>query len=684
MDNKYRYFNRDISWLSFNYRVLLEAADPTVPIYDRINFIAIYSSNLEEYYKVRVAEHKAVARGGYSEDMTQDEARELIGRIADEVNRQLEDRIDIFQNSILPELKRNRIFFYQHRQEVDPDHNEFITNFFREEIFPYLQPVPVSRSRVKVFLRADRLYLCTRLRRKDNGVTEYYIMKLPYSKVPRFVELPQKDGNYYLMYMEDIIKLNIGLMFPGYEVDCSHCCKISRDADVMVDDAPSAEVMVEQLKKKVKKRKIGAVCRFVYDRHMPADFLNYLIDAFGINPDELVPGDKHLNLEDLAHLPNPNPDLKRGEPMPPMTLNYLNKKQSILKYVAKRDLLLHYPYHSFDHFIHFLYEAVHNPAVKEIMITQYLVAPHSEVINTLIAAAQNGKKVTVFVELKARFDEENNLATAELMQKAGIHIIYSIPGLKVHAKVALVLCREKDGKAKTSYAYISTGNFNEKTATVYSDSALFTSNPEIVDDLHQLFRVLGRELEAPSFKHLLVPRFNLVPQLLGLLEYEKQEALAGRPAHVVLKMNALQDKAMIDELYRASEAGVQIDLIVRGICCLIPNQPYSRNIRITRIVDGFLEHARVWYFYHGGEEKVFLGSPDWMRRNLYRRIEAITPVLDTKLKREMMDMLHIQLADNRKAVWVDEHLRNVYKQADKESEVRSQHAFYAYLKEKNR
>ena len=684
MESNYRYFNRDISWLSFNHRVLMEAADDSVPLYDRINFMAIYSSNLEEFYKVRVAEHKAVARGGYSEEETQEEAHELIGQIADEVNRQLEDRIRIFQDCILPDLKRNRIVFYQGKQEVEEMHHEFVANYFREEIFPYLQPVPVSRTRVKVFLRADRLYLCTRLRRKDNGVTEYYIMKLPHSKVPRFVELPQTDGYYYIMYMEDIIKMNIGLMFPGYEVDSSYCCKISRDADIMVDDeSASTEVMVEQLKKKVKKRKIGAVCRFVYDRHMPADFLQYLMDSFDIHPDDLMPGDKHLNLEDLAKLPNPNPELVRPERLQPMILNCLNKKQSILSYVSKRDLLIHYPYYSFDHFIHFLYEAVHDPSVSEIMITQYRVAPNSAVINTLIAAAQNGKKVTVFVELKARFDEENNLATAEMMQKAGIHIIYSMKGLKVHAKVALVLRKFKDGRYKKSFAYISTGNFNEKTANLYADTALFTSHPEMVRDLHQLFQVLRKEVTEPVFRHLMVARFNLLPLLQEYLEYEKREVAAGRLGRIVLKMNALQDSAMIDELYRASEAGVQIDLIVRGICCLIPNQPYSKNIRITRIVDGFLEHARVWYFYHGGKELVYIGSPDWMRRNLYRRIEAVAPVLDSELKQQMLDMLRIQLADNQKAAWVDEDLRNVLKRNEEAEPVRAQWDFYQYLKDRN-
>lgn len=631
-----------------------------------------------------MAEHKAIASGGHSDDITQEEAKHLIHQITEVVNEQMEDRIRIYERKLIPALREQQhVVFYQSKQEVEPVHTEFIRNFFKEEIFPYLQPVPVCKNRIKTFLRDNRLYLSVRVIRRDTGEKEYYIIKLPYSKVPRFIELPRVGEYFYLMYMEDIIKANIDRMFPGYELDCSYCCKISRDADIFVDDAESSEKMVEQLKKKVKKRKIGAVCRFVYDRKMPVDYLEFLVDAFDINRDELVPGDKHLNLEDLSHLPNPN----RGNEAPikpvPMKLNYLDEKESIFRYVNKHDLLLHFPYHSFDHFIHFLYEAVHDPSCKEIMITQYRVAENSEVINTLIAAAQNGKQVTVFVELKARFDEENNLATAELMEKAGIHIIYSIPGLKVHAKVALVLRRNKEGKQVRSYAYISTGNFNEKTATVYADSGLFTSNEVIVNDLHTLFRVLRKEVAEPKFKRLLVARFNLLPELRRRIGYEINMAKAGKEAHIILKMNALQDPAMIDELYKASEAGVKIDLIVRGICCLIPGQAYSKNIRITRIVDSFLEHARIWYFLNGGKPLLFMGSPDWMRRNLYRRIEAVTPVMDEELKQEMIDMLHIQLRDNQKAGWVDENLKNVLKKNPNEEPVRAQYAFYEYLKEKN-
>lgn len=683
MESKYQYFKRDISWLSFNYRVLLEADDDSLPLYERINFIAIYSSNLEEFYKIRVAEHKAIASGGQSEDVTQEEARQLMHRITEVVNSQLEDRIRIYERKILPALRDAHIRFYQSKQEVEPCHQAFVSSFFNEEIFPYLQPVPVSKDRIKTFLRDNRLYLSVRVVRKDTGEKEYYIIKLPYSKVPRFIELPPQGGNFYLMYMEDIIKANLGRMFPGYDLDCSYCCKISRDADIFVDDAANAEVMVEQLKKKVKKRKIGAVCRFVYDRKMPADYLDYLVDAFGINREDLVPGDKHLNLEDLSHLPNPNKSLPVPAKPQPMKLSGLDEKESIFRYVNKKDLLLHFPYHSFDHFIHFLYEAAYDRACREIMITQYRVAENSQVINTLIAAAQNGKQVTVFVELKARFDEENNLATAEMMKRAGIHIIYSIPGLKVHAKVALVLRRNKEGKQIRSYAYISTGNFNEKTARIYADSGLFTANEVLVNDLHTLFRVLRKEVTEPRFKRLLVARFNLLPELKRHIDHEISRAKAGEKARIVLKMNALQDPAMIGELYRASEAGVEIDLIVRGICCLIPNQPYSRNIRITRIVDSFLEHARIWYFYNGGKPLLFMGSPDWMRRNLYRRIEAVAPVLDEDLRQQLMDMLSIQLQDNTKAGWVDEHLNNVMKRSVEAPSVRAQYAFYDYLKARN-
>ncbi|WP_455971074.1 RNA degradosome polyphosphate kinase [Bacteroides congonensis] len=694
MESKYNYFKRDISWLSFNYRVLMEALDEHLPLYERINFISIYSSNLEEFYKIRVADHKAVASGATeSDEETVQSARELVEEINREVNRQLDDRVLIYEQKLLPALRKNHIIFYQDRH-VEPFHQQFVKDFFKEEIFPYLQPVPVSKDKIVSFLRDNRLYLAIRVYLKNDAakadapkgdaqrIPYYFVMKQPYAKVPRFIELPSHEKNHYLMFTEDIIKANLNLIFPGYDIDSSYCIKISRDADILIDDTASSADLVAQLKKKVKKRKIGDVCRFVYDRAMPQDFLDFLVDAFHIHRDELVPGDKHLNLEDLRHLPNPNKSLHTVEKPKPMKLTILDEKESIFNYVAQKDLLLYYPYHSFEHFIHFLYEAVHNPETREIMVTQYRVAENSAVINTLIAAAQNGKKVTVFVELKARFDEENNLATAEMMQAAGIKIIYSIPGLKVHAKVALIRRRGLNGEKLPSYAYISTGNFNEKTATLYADCGLFTCRKEIVNDLYNLFRTLQGK-ESPKFTTLLVARFNLIPELNRLIDREISLADEGKQGRIILKMNALQDPTMIDRLYEASEHGVQIDLIVRGICCLIPGQSYSRNIRVTRIVDSFLEHARIWYFGNNGNPKVFMGSPDWMRRNLYRRIEAITPILAPDLRDSLIEMLNIQLADNQKACWVDDRLQNVFKKRTPGTPaIRAQYTFYDWLNKK--
>lgn len=673
-----RYFKRDISWLSFNYRVLLEANDDTLPLYERINFISIYSSNLEEFYKIRVAEHKAIACGAIKadNDETVQTAVQLVEEINQEVERQLEDRVRIYEQKILPALRQQHIIFYQSRN-VEPFHTDFVRRYFREEIFPYMAPVPVSKGKVVSFLRDNRLYLAARTQ-----TGEYFVMKLPHSKVPRFIELPSQAGNHYIMFIEDIIKANLDVIFPGYEIDSSYCIKISRDADILIDDSACTSEIIKQVKTKVKKRKIGAVCRFVYDRAMPADFLQYLVESYHIDPNELVPGDKHLNLEDLRRLPNPvGAKLTATKPQP-LKLTCLNERDSIFEYVAQHDLLLHYPYHSFDHFIHFLYEAVHDPLVREIMVTQYRVANNSTVINNLVAAAQNGKRVTVFVELKARFDEENNLATAEMMEQAGIHIIYSLPKLKVHAKVALVLRRDDRGHKLPSYAYISTGNFNEKTAMLYADCGLFTSRPAIVNDLQNLFATLQGK-GKPRFHRLLVAQFNLIPELNRLIDREMELAKKGKKGRIILKLNALQDPTMIDRLYEASQAGVQIDLIVRGICCLIPGKEYSANIRVTRLVDTFLEHARVWYFGNNGKPKIYIGSPDWMRRNLYRRIEAVTPILDGDLRQQLVRMLQLQLADRRKAVRVDDTLRNVWLSTRGSTDtIRAQYSFYDYLKKR--
>lgn len=689
MENSYKYFKRDISWLSFNYRVLLEAEDDTLPVYERIKFLSIYSSNLEEFYEIRVAEHRGVIMKKNFTEESGAEAEEVLTEITNEVNLQQREYYRIFSEKILPELHRQNIYLYQD-SDPEPFHEEFVHNFFNEEVFPFLSPVMIQAGDIRTFIRDRRLYLVIRMVKKSKRKPEegqapeyhYAMMKIPYAKVPRFIELPKHEGKFYIMFIDDIIRANLANIFPGYIIDSCYSIKISRDADIYLENEKGN--IVESIRKKVKKRKIGDLSRFMYDRAMPDDFLAFICDAFGITGDDLVVGGRYLNLQDLAKLPNPKGKELEQQIPSPMRIPYLDEKGSVFRAVKKKDIMLHFPYQSFDYLIRFLMEAAFDPKVDEIKITQYRVAENSAVINTLVSAAQNGKKVTVFVELKARFDEENNMSTAERMEQAGIRIIYSIPGLKVHAKVAVIIRKDsEDGNKRRDFAYLSTGNFNEKTARVYSDMALLTCNDEIITDINKVFAVLEGKLTEPTFRHLLVARFNMVPELIRMIHCEIEHVKQGRRGRIVLKMNGLHDQNMINELYHASECGVEIDLIVRGICCLVPDQPYSANIRITRIVDMFLEHSRIWYFYNDGKEDLYLTSADWMRRNLNRRIETAFPILVPEIKQEVIDILKIQMRDNVKACQIDGQLHNNFKRDDSPVKVRSQLAIYEYLKNKS-
>ena len=688
MENSHKYFKRDISWLSFNYRVLMEAEDETLPIYERIKFLSIYSSNLEEFYEIRVAEHRGVIMKKNFTEESGAEAEETLAEITEEVNRQQREYYRIF-SKVLQELNRQDIYLYQDSRP-EPFHEEFVHNFFNEEVFPFLSPVMIQAGDIRTFIRDRRLYLVIRMVKKSKRMAEpdyvpdyyYALMKIPYAKVPRFIELPTHEGKHYIMFIDDIIRANLSSIFPGYVVESCYSIKISRDADIYLDDEKGGNI-VENIRKKVKKRKIGALSRFMYDSNMPDDFLAFICNAFGITTDDLVLGGRYNNLQDLIKLPNPRGKELEQQVPSPMRVPFLDEMGSVFRAVKKRDILLHFPYQSFDYLIRFLMEAAFDPKVDEIKITQYRVAENSAVINTLISAAQNGKKVTVFVELKARFDEENNMSTAERMEQAGIRIIYSIPGLKVHAKVAVILRKDtEDGCKRRDFAYLSTGNFNEKTARIYSDMALLTSNAELITDINKVFAVLEGKLAGPTFRHLLVARFNMVPELTRMIHREIEHVKAGRKGRIVLKMNGLHDQNMINELYNASENGVEIDLIVRGICCLVPNRPFSANIRVTRIVDMFLEHSRIWYFYNDGEEDLFLTSADWMRRNLNRRIETAFPILNAEIKQCIIDILKIQLQDNVKACLIDEHLHNNFKRDGNPVKVRAQLAIYEYLKNK--
>jgi polyphosphate kinase len=668
----------------------LEAEDDSLPIYERIKFLSIYSSNLEEFYEIRVAEHRGVIIKKKFTDENDCDAEKTLARITGEVNRQQQEYYRIFSDKILPELNKQGVYLYQDSKPFS-FHEEFIRDFFNEEVFPFLSPVMIQKDDIHTFIRDRRLYLIVRMSKKSKhtgqpGYTPEYLyalMKIPFSKVPRFIELPEQEGMSYIMFIDDIIRANLSTIFPGYSIDCCHSIKISRDADIYLEDE-KGENIIENIRQKVKKRKIGDLSRFMYDRQMPADFLSFICEAFNIEQEDLVVGGRYHNLQDLIKLPNPKGKALEQQIPSPMRVPFLEEMGSMFKTIKKKDILLHFPYESFDYLIRFLMEAAFDPKVIEIKITQYRVAENSAVINALISAAQNGKKVTVFVELKARFDEENNMSAAERMKQAGIQIIYSIPGLKVHAKVAIILRQESESGAKRrNFAYLSTGNFNEKTAKIYSDMALLTTHADIITDISKVFAVLESKLFTPTFRYLLVAHFNMTPELKRMIQQEIDHVQEGKKGRIVLKMNGLHDRNMIDELYRASENGVEIDLIVRGICCLIPNQPYSKNIRITRIVDMFLEHARIWYFYNNGEENLFLTSADWMRRNLSRRIETAFPILMPEIKREMIDILDIQLKDNVKACYIDENLQNVFKRDTNPEKIRSQLAIYEYLCNKN-
>lgn len=685
----YKYFKRDISWLSFNYRVLLEAKDASLPIYERIKFLSIYSSNLEEFYKVRVSGYHSSILKSIKKDKSIDKALETLMEINTEVTKQEKEYFHIFNEMILPTLKKENIILYQ-TEKVNDYHKAYIEKFFNEEVFPFLQPMIIQKGHIHSFIQDNRIYQAISLKRKRNNKTSnskdettYALMKIPQNQLPRFVMLPSIDGKHYIMFIDDVIKANLKSIFPGYEIIECYSIKISRDADFSVENVEQTDI-AERILNNVRRRKIGAVTRFQYDKDMPDYFLEYLKEVYYIEDEELLSGNKYLNLSDLISLPNPVGDSLTQNLPKPLRVPEFEKNNSILSVLRKQDILLHFPYQSFDYLLRFLMQAAFDPKVLEIKVTQYRVAENSAVINSLISAAKNGKKVTVFVELKARFDEENNYLSSELMQQAGVKIIYSLPGLKVHAKLAYIRKRSNDpDEPIKGYAYLGTGNFNEKTARIYSDKGLLTSNRDIIVEIDEVFNILEGKGQSKVFQHLLVAQFNMIPEINAMIDREINHVQNGGKGRIVIKLNSLEDKSMINSLYRASEAGVEIDLIIRGICCLIPNQEFSKNIRITRIVDSYLEHSRIWYFYNMGEENLYLTSADWMSRNLHRRIEVAFPIFDAQIKREIIDILKIQLADNVSAVWVDEYLNNVFKRdglTDDVNLVRSQRDTYEYLR----
>jgi len=684
---KYRYINRDISWLSFNFRVLQEAMDKTLPLYERIKFLAIYSNNTEEFYQVRVSYYKQMLR--HEVEFPKQHFREvnpahIIRQINEIVTNQQSIFHLIYEQEILPELRANNIIVVNEHDALTEEQKSFVSEIFYSTIITSIQPVLLVKRKVRPFMQTGQPYMALEMVSKDSNKYKqrerYGMVKIPTDhNISRFLELPENDGKHYIMFLEDVIMQHIDAIFPGYKVKNSYSLKLTRDADMEYDDY-EGEDLIDAIDRIRSVRSVGLPNRFQFDRAMPEKLLDYLITSFDISRDLLVMGGDRHNFRDFFSFPNPIYPRFEIQSLPPIPIPALaNQKKPIASLIAKKDYLLSVPYQPFEHYLRFLREASTDPTVVEIKSTQYRVSDHSVVVNSLIAAAENGKKVTVFVELKARFDEEANLKWAYEMTKAGIRIIYSIPKLKVHAKIAMVI--RKKGSKYGDQAYLGTGNFNEKTARLYCDHGLFTSNPEVVKEVKELYRHLEDQQVRPEFKHIMVPGFNMVCGFIEMINREIEFVKKKKRGYILLKMNGLQDKEMVDSLYRASEAGVKVDLIIRGVCTLKTGQSYSKNIRVIRIVDRYLEHARIFFFNNDGDHRIFLGSADWMKRNLRSRVECVFPIYDPDLKKELHKVLKIQLSDNVKACEVDENLKNL-KIIREGPEIRAQMATYEYFKHK--
>lgn len=683
MENTYHcYANRELSWLRFNERVLEEAEDSRLPLCERLSFLSIFQSNLDEFFMVRIGslQDQMLLDKNARENKTNMTSGEQIDAALAFIHK-LTARRDAAYNGLLEQLAEQgiRLLDFAHMEEESRTELE---KLFRQDYLPLLSSFIISKKQAFPFLKNKGIYavavLSTKAEKKKIG-----IVPCGNEIFPRLVPVPGRTGCFILS--EELILHFLPLLYKGYKVTSKTLARITRNADIDADLIYDEDLNYrDHMAEVVKKRKKLAPVRLELSREIDEEIIQSLCKNLKLDPKRVFEYDSPLDHSFLFQIEDQlrsHTDLFFA-PRHPQPSPALDERKPIIPQILEEDKLIHYPYESIRPFLQLLHEAACDPDVVSIKMTLYRLANHSKVVDALVEAAENGKQVDVLVELKARFDEENNLATAELMRKAGIDIIFSIPGLKVHAKVALILRKNDKGERLRSYAYVSTGNFNEKTAKIYADIALYTCNKQIVDDMCTLFKVLRKEVTEPRFKRLLIARFNLLPELKALIQREIDLVKEGKPGRIILKMNALQDTAMIDELYRASEAGVQIDLIVRGICCLVPGESFSRNIRVTRIVDSFLEHARVWYFGNGGDPLVFIGSPDWMRRNLYRRIEAVTPILDGRLRRELTDMLELQLSANRKACWVDNQLRNIFKRKPGNDDVRAQYDFYEYLKNK--
>jgi len=686
MEEEKRFLERDLSWLSFNYRVLMETRNPDLPLYNRIKFMAIFSSNLDEFFRVRVASLRHLIDIGKRKINKELDLKpkKLLKKIHEQVHQHQEEYGKILREIIIPGLEKNNIFLYM-GQDIHPTHLGHLHNILKGKILSFLRPILLEDDKAGTyFLENGELYFSLKLQAKDNVLPnqfQYAYLNIPSNHLPRFYQLPPVDGTEYFITIDDIIRFQIEFIFPQWKVLDCFSIKLNRDADLNIEDEYSGD-LVDKIRNQVQKRNIGIPSRFLYDQTMPEEMLNKLAETFYLKDDDLIPGGRYHNLNDLMTFPNPRkPDLIEA-PWPGLLKRELEECHFLFDIMDKKDLILHFPYHTYDYVVRFFNEAALDPFVKSIKVTLYRIAANSLIGHSLITAALNGKRVTVFVEVKARFDEENNIRWAQRMEEAGVQIIYSIPGLKVHAKVALIQ-REDPDEDQRWYGFLGTGNFNEKTAAIYTDHGLLTARQPMLNELDQVFQYLENRETPDQFEHLLVAQFNLMETFEELIDHEIMAAKKGNEARILIKLNNLEEKTMIEKLYEANNAGVKITLIVRSICCLIPGiKGQSEHIKVMRLVDRFLEHARIFVFHHHGEEKIFMGSSDWMKRNLFRRIEVVFPVYDPDIRSEILQILDFQLKDNTKATLIDNENRNLLPDGNQVNKRRAQLDLYQWIKEK--
>ncbi|TXF91624.1 polyphosphate kinase 1 [Neolewinella aurantiaca] len=678
---------RDTSWLHFNARVLQEAADERVPLYERIKFLAIYSSNLDEFYRVRVAslrQFKKLDKADRRELFNFKPKRELKS-IRKIVAAQQEEFGQIFRGQILPQLKKENIHLL-HWNEMSPNQTEFAAGYFDKEIKPHLDlhwlPAEQVASSELPFLKSGQLCLAVELDEETARETEEIaLVPLPTKKQPRFIVLPNPESDpdgYYVIFLDSIVRANLA-RWIGRKVAFGYSFKLSRDAELYIENEFDGELH-RKIEHRLSQREDGLPTRFLYDSNMPKWMRKRLKNTLGLSKYDMIPGSRYQNFMDFFSFPLPpgREDLAY-EDLPPLPHPRLNSEDSIMESMDASDLLLHFPYQKYDYVPKLIREAADHPEVTKFQITLYRVAGKSAVVTELLRALEKGKEVEAFVETKARFDEASNLYWGKQLEAAGAYVRYSYPAVKVHTKL-LHIQREIPGQKTVHYTYIGTGNFNEKTAKIYTDHALLTCRPRIGKDVQQVFQLLKGNLILPNCKKLLVAPFTLARGISDMIDEEIKRAKAGETAYLFFKMNSLEEEKMINKIREAAAAGVDVKLIVRGICRLQPGP--EENIEIISIVDRFLEHARVYIFGGGDVEKVYMGSADLMDRNLYRRVEVVTPVEDPILRLEMRRILDIQWRDNQKARFLSYGRLNEFRKGG-EGVFRAQTDLYRYFERRD-